>query len=186
MFNKLQFSHFQPKRTVVVALVLGIALLASACGGAVAKPANAAPSTAPAAAKEATPPASSKSAAADACALLSKDAVGKVLGQDVVDATGKGLGGVCTYTTKDLTVNLTVSSTGGIKFMSETLTQLGNLALVVPGLGDQAYFNLNSNTLFVLKGDAVYLFNINNSSYQYPEDGQAKQKALAEELLKSL
>ena len=185
MYKKSQFNN-QSKQIGIIAMICGIALLISACGGSAAVSPAAPPESAPTTAPEVNPPASSNPATQSACALLSKDSVSKVLGQDIVDATESGMGGICTYTTKDLTFILTVSSTGGAKFMPETLAKLGDLALVVPGLGDQAFFNLNTNTLFALKGDAVFLFNINNSNYQYPEDGQAKQKALAEVLISNL
>lgn len=170
----------------MIALISIIAILVSACGGSAAKLPAEAPAAVPTTASAANSPASSNSNTQNACDLLSKDDVGKILGQDVVDAVESGMGGVCTFTTKDLTFILTVSSTGGIKFMPETLAKLGDVAQVVTGLGDQAFYNLDSNTLFALKGDAVFLFNLHNSNYQYPEDGQAIQKTLAEQLISNL
>lgn len=186
MYIKSQLFKNPSKRAGIIAMICGIALLASACSGSAAVSPAAPPESAPATAPEVNPPEDSNTSTQNACALLSKDDVSKVLGQDVVDAAESGMGGVCTYTTKDLTFILTVSFTGGAKFMPETLAKLGDLALVVPGLGDQAFFNLNTNSLFALKGDAFFLFNINNSNYQYPEDGQAKQKALAEQLISNM
>ena len=186
MFKKIQFSNIPSKRTGMIALISIIAILVSACGGSTVKPSAEAPAAAPTSAPAANSPASSDSNTQNACNLLSKEDVGKVLGQDVGDAVESGMGGVCTFTSKDLTFILTVSSTGGIKFMSETLAKLGDAAQVVPGLGDQAFYNSDSKTLFALKGDAVFLFNLNNSNYQFPENGQALQKALAEQLISNL
>ena len=73
--------------------------------------------------------------------------------------------------------------------MATTLARLGNVAQVVPGLGDQAFFNTNSaNGLFVLKGDAQYLFNMSDTTFQPldPAMVQATEKALAVQLLSKL
>ena len=62
-------------------------------------------------------------------------------------------------------------------------------ALAVPGLGDQAYYNTNSaSALFVLKGDAEFLFSMSDLNYQ-PLDMatvQTTEKALAEQTLSNL
>jgi len=127
----------------------------------------------------------------DACSLLTKDDVGRILGQAVEDATAKGLGGVCSYKTKSLSLDLTVFASGGTAYLQQTQAKIGDLALVVPGLGDEAFYNTNSfvNTLFVRKGDAAYLIDVINqpsSQELSPEDVRAKEKALAEQLLSNL
>jgi predicted small secreted protein len=126
----------------------------------------------------------------DACTLLTKDDVSKVLGTPVDTATGSGLGGVCTYTAKNLKIDFTVAGhTGGAQAMATDFARLGNLALVVPGLGDQAFYNTNSAyALFVLKGDAEYLFGMSDVTYQPldPTVVQATEKALAVQLLSHL
>lgn len=175
-----------------VALVLAGSLLA-ACGQA------SAPSAIPSASSDASPATVTANPSdlnpspqeADACSLLTKDSVGKVLGETVEDATPKGLGGVCSYTTKTLSVDLTVVTSGGTAYLQQTQAKIGDLALVVPGLGDEAFYNTNSfvNTLFVRKGDAVYLIDVMNqpsSQELSPEDVRAKEKALAEQLLSNL
>jgi hypothetical protein len=73
--------------------------------------------------------------------------------------------------------------------MASTLTKLGDLALVVTGLGDQAFINTNSfvNTLFVLKGDAAFLINVTDSSGKLSAtDEQTMEKALAVQFLSHL
>jgi hypothetical protein len=125
-----------------------------------------------------------------ACSLLTKDEVSQVLGKPVDSAAGSGLGGVCTYVAKNLKIDFTVAGhTGGIKAMATDFARLGNLALVVPGLGDQAFYNTNSAyALFVLKGDAEYMFGMGDLTYQPldPAFVQATEKALAEQLLSHL
>jgi len=137
---------------------------------------------------EAPTSASSNTSTSDACALLTNDEVSASLGQTVVSAESSGLGGVCTYTGSNLQFDLTVSNTGGMKYMQQTMTSLGNMAMAVPGLGDQAFFNTNMNTLFVLKGDAAYLFSISDINYQPMDDTarQTMQTALAGQLVSHL
>ena len=112
-------------------------------------------------------------------------------GVSVLTAELSGLGGVCTYTTtSNLKIDFTTTGyMGGAKAMSTTLANLGELALVVPGLGDQAFYNTNAaSALFVLKGDAEYLFSMNDLNYQEldPAVVQATEKALAEKMLANL
>jgi hypothetical protein len=125
--------------------------------------------------------------ASDACALITKDDVSSVLGKPVDSATSSGLGGVCTYIASNLRFDLTVSNTGGTTYLQQTLANLGENALLVPGLGDEAFFNTNSATLLVRKGDAAYLFNLSDSNYQLADvDKQTLQKSLAEKLIANL
>jgi hypothetical protein len=135
-------------------------------------------------------PAGSSASTADACTLLTQDDVSNVLGVPVITAVGSGLGGVCTYTTTNLKIDLTIAGhTGGIKAMNTTLANLGNLAQLVPGLGDQAFYNTNSaNALFILKGDAEFLFDISDLNFQQldPAVVQSTEKPLAEKLLGKL
>lgn len=179
--------------TFLFAVVLLGASLTAACGQVVTPNANpSAPSGAPLATE--TPNSSDLNPIplkSDACTLLTRDDVSKVLGQAVDEATAKGLGGVCSYKTKTLSFDLTVFASGGTTYMQQVRAKIGDLALVVPGLGDEAFYNTNSfiNTLLVRKGDAVYLIDVMNepsSQELSPEDVQAKEKALAEQLLSSL
>jgi hypothetical protein len=126
----------------------------------------------------------------EACTLLPKEDVSQVLGAPVLSAEASGLGGVCTYKTENLGVDFTIAAhSGSTKSMNTTLTRLGDLALVVPGLGDLAFYNTASaNGLLLLKNDASYLFNISDLNYQPldPSFVQATEKALAEKLLSIL
>jgi hypothetical protein len=175
-----------------VTFLLGTGLLA-ACGQAATPTAN---SSAPADAQGATAApkatvASASSSKTDACALLPKETVGKVLGETVVTVTPKGLGGVCSYVTKNLDFELTTFHSGGTDYLKTTRAKLGDLALDAPGLGDEAFYNTNSivNTLFLRKGDAAYLLDVmNNPGVQglTPEALRALEKALAEQLIGNL
>ena len=177
---------------VFVVILLGASLLA-ACGQAAAPNTNpGAPAAAPLEpANQNSTDANSIPLNTDACTLLSKDEVGTVLTEAVVEATGQGLGSGCSYATQNLRFDLTVSQTGGISYLQGVRTNIGDLALVVPGLGDEAFYNTNSfiNTLMLRKGDTAYLFSVMNapsSQELSPEDVQAKEKALAELLLSHL
>jgi hypothetical protein len=171
---------------LVLTTLLGAGLLA-ACGQAATLATN---SGAPAASPKSTV-AGSNSPKTDACALLSKEEVGKVLGETVETVTPKGLGGVCTYDSANLSFDLTVFHTGGTEYLKTTRAKLGDLALDVPGLGDEAFYNTNSfvNTLFLRVGDAGYLLDVVNkpsSNAISPEALRAMEKALAEQLLGNL
>jgi hypothetical protein len=127
------------------------------------------------------------SATIDACSLLAKEDVGKVLGQAVDEVIGKGMGGVCTFNTKNSRFELTVTHTGGTQYIQGIRAKLGQSALDYPGLGDEALYNPFSYTLILRKGDAAYLINFYDSSHQLSdEDKQAKQKALAQLLVSKL
>jgi hypothetical protein len=189
MFNNINSALIQPNRFGMMIVITSIVLLSAACGSAAVPPTN--PTTAPvvAAPTQVVIPASSSSAKAGACTLLTQDDVSKALSTPVDAGMETGMGGVCTYTSSNLSVSLTVSHTGGIKYMQNTLAKLGDLALVVPGLGDQAFYNTNSivNSLMLLKGDAVYIISVSDSSGQLtPEEEQAKEKSLAEQMLSHL
>jgi hypothetical protein len=129
--------------------------------------------------------ATSKSSAAsskDACALLTKADVNKVLGQTFAPVAGTGQYGVCAYTFQLARIDLTISNTDGIQFMKTTRAKLAEMAIDVPGLGDEGLYNINSSTLFVRKGEAVYLLSYLDSMVTQ-EDKIAKEKVLAGLLL---
>jgi len=194
MLKRLKTSTFQPHRFWATFTISSMVVLATACGSAAGTPVN------PVATTGNVPPtstlvnapiqvatnASSSSDKADACTYLTQDDVSKALGITVDAGVSSGLGGVCTYTTTDLNAELTVTHTGGIKYLADTLVKLGDLALVVPGLGDQAFFNTNSfiNALFVRKGDVAFIISVSDLTYTTftPEDLQAKEQALAEQM----
>jgi hypothetical protein len=177
-----------------IGIFLGASLLA-ACGTAAMPTTNPA---APAAAAVATvaqaatdnpnpAPANSNPQKADACTFLSKDEVGQVLDQPVTDAVSSGLGGVCTYTSKDASVDLTITHTGGMKYMQGMMSKVGDTILAVNGVGDSAVYNTFSSTLIFSKGDAAYLIGYSDLTHAMTTDDiQAKQKALAAVLLSHL
>ena len=129
--------------------------------------------------------ASSPSNEQDACTYLTQADVSKVLAVAVDPGTSSGLGGVCTYVSANLKIDLTVTHSGGTQYLANVLANLGNLAVTVPGLGDQAFFNTNS--LLVRKGEVAFIFSITDTSYslQMP-DLQAKEQALAEQMFTHL
>jgi hypothetical protein len=155
-------------------------------------PTAAVPTAAPLATANAKPSTtSSNPVTADACSLLTKDEVSKVFAQAVLEVTPKDPRSDCLYKAKDLSFEVTVIHSGGAKYIKDTRTKLGDLALDLPGVGDGSFYNTNSfiNTLFLGKGDAVYLIDVKNvpSSHEItPEDVRAKEKALAQQLLSKL
>ena len=90
------------------------------------------------------------------------------------------------YAAKTLSFELTTVASGGAKYMQAVRKNIGDSALVVPGLGDEAFYNTTSyiNTLIIRAGDAVYLIDVmmDPSLQLLPEDVQAKEKALAIQL----
>ena len=199
MFSKFKTSPTLANRVGMLIALSSIVFIAAACAGSVpptanppaVPPGNAAATAAPAIVPtQASTPAIPSSNYPDACTVLTKDAVSQVLGTPVDTAVSSGLGGVCSYTSKNLKIDFTIAGhTGGKQAMTTTLARLGDIALLVPGLGDQAFYNTNSaNGLFVLKGDAEYLFNMSDVTFQPldPAVVQATEKALAEQLLSKL
>ncbi len=199
MFAKSNFSTRPGKRSGWLLLLASIVLFAAACGNSTPPPAILAPATqnpvATSAAvivpsQEPTQAGSaSGNASTDVCAILTNEEVGQALGVAADSIQRGNTGGVCNYTSANLSMDLTYSHTGGIKAMNTTLANLGDMAQVVPGLGDQAFYNTNSaNALFVLKGDGEYLFQLSDLTYQPldPSVVQAAEKALAESLVSKL
>jgi hypothetical protein len=188
--NTKRFSSVSASRIWMAIVLTGIVVFTAACGNSAGNSANSAQAPDNNAANPVvTDVPAAASSSADACSYLTKDDVAQALGIAVDSVNSSGMGGTCTYTAGNLSISLSLSSTGGVKAMNTTLTNLGDLALVVPGLGDLAFYNTNSaNALFVLKGDAEFLFNMSDINYQ-PLDSatvQANEKALAEALLSHL
>jgi hypothetical protein len=195
MFKEMKFSSKSKNRFWLTIVISSMVILTAACGNSAAtqaSPTTSSASVPPTSESVAVPTqvSSSAGAAAEACTLLTKEDVSKAIGITVDKTESKGLGGVCTYTAGNYSIDFTIAGhTGGIKAMNSTLTSLGDLALVVPGLGDQAFYNTNSaSALFLLKGDAEYMFSISSVDYQPLDaaDVQAKEKAMAEQLLSNL
>jgi hypothetical protein len=199
MFAKSNFSTRLGNRPGRLLLMASVVLFAAACGSSTLTPATLAPSTQNPAATSAAViipsleptqagPASN-SASIDICATLTNEDISQALGVKADSVQRSSTGGVCNYTSANLSMDLTYSHTGGVKAMNTTLANLGDMAQVVPGLGDQAFYNTNSaNALFVLKGDGEYLFQLSDLTYQPldPTIVQAAEKALAEILVSKL
>ena len=190
-----------------VAILIGASLLA-ACGQAPTPSANpgapAAASLAPLLATLASatlPPtvASSSPLTSDNCALLSKDEVGKVLGEAVVDLRDPTQHGtLCVYQTQNLILELGFLHTFGgygnsVNYMQTTHSDgIGDAPLDVAGLGDEAFYHGKSTyrILFVRKGDTVYTFGVRNvtadQSLSAPDNAQALEKSLADLLVPRL
>jgi hypothetical protein len=126
------------------------------------------------------------------CTRLTKDDVGKVLGQTVTDVREEAKGTLCVYQTKAVIFELTFPNTGvisGVKFM-ENIRAINNSTLI-PGLGDEAFYNTSSSyrILYVRKGNSVYTFGIRSeppSQLPSPENIKSMEKTFAELLLTRL
>jgi hypothetical protein len=189
MNKNRRFTTIRNNHLWMVIVVSAVTLLATACGSSAASQSNTGSGYGmvdPTAPVTSTSPASA-SGSADACTLLTQDDVSQAIGVAVDNVTPSGLGGVCNYSTANLKMDLTVSHTGGVKYLQDTRAKLGSDGVDVPGLGDGALFNPNSSMLMVVKGDAVYLFSYYDSSQQLTQENiQAKEKAMAEQLLSRL
>ena len=130
------------------------------------------------------------------CALLSKDEVGKVLGEAVVDLkdpTKDGL--LCEYLTQNLILELgfyhTFIGTGNsVNYMQQLRTDgIGVAPVEVTGLGDEALYHGDSNhrVLYVRKGDTVYTMGVVNvtadNSLSSPDNALTLEKSLADLLM---
>ena len=130
------------------------------------------------------------------CALLSKDEVGKVLGEAVVDLkdpTKDGL--LCEYLTQNLILELgfyhTFIGTGNsVNYMQQLRTDgIGVAPVEVTGLGDEALYHGESNhrVLYVRKGDTVYTIGVRNvtadNSLSSPDNALTLEKSLADLLM---
>lgn len=178
MNKKNFFPSLRSTRTGVIAILLGISLIVSACGGA------------PAAASSNTvgvnPTAGASSGGKVSGALLSKEEVGQILGQPVVDVRVTGNGTIVAYQTKSLILEVLSLKTGGISaadYMKGVRETNGNAALVA-GVGDEAFYNTTAYRIFfVRKGDSVYSFGLRSepaSSVPSDTDIKAMEKSVAE------
>jgi hypothetical protein len=141
-------------------------------------------------------PTSSIPLTAGNCTLLTKDDVSKVLAQAVEEVRDPVHDGtLCEYQTKNLILDLAVVPKApgetGVQYMQRVRASLGQSALDVPGLGDEAFYALLTShaILRVRKGDSVYSFGLKGVSPADTlslEDAKAKEKALAELLLSRL
>jgi hypothetical protein len=186
-----------------VLILIGASLLA-ACGQVPAANANSsapavAPLSQPATAIPQSTNANSNPANAGNCSLLSKDEVGTVLGEAVVDVRDPVKdGSLCVYQTQNLILELSfIHKFGGytdsVTYMQATRTNnIGDAPVDVPGLGDEAFYHGSAayRLLLVRKGDTVYSFGVRNvtadQSLSSPANAQALEKSIAELLLPRL
>ena len=190
-----------------IGLLLFVMLLLAACGltpvqgtgpaapviATVAPLASAAPlaTTIPAATVANTVP-----VAGNNCALLSKDEIGKVLGETVVDLKDPTKDGtLCEYLTQNLILELGfyhifIGSGNSVNYMQQLRTDgIGVAPVEVTGLGDESLYHGESNhrVLYVRKGDTVYTMGVVNvtadNSLSSPDNALTLEKSLADLLM---
>ncbi len=188
---------------ISVVVLIGTILMA-ACSQAAASTAN---PNAPAVASLASPATAipqstdtnSVPAMAGNCTLLSKDEIGTVLGEAVVDVRDPAKdGSLCVYQTQNLILELnTLKVFGGFGDSVNYMQQIrandianGDTPLDVAGLGDEAFYHGGSGyyrVLLVRKGAIVYSFGLRNitadQSLSSPDNAEALEKVLADLLL---
>jgi len=133
------------------------------------------------------------------CAILSKDDVGKVLGEAVMDLRDPTKHGtLCVYQTQNLILELGFLHTfagyaNSADYMQKVHADgLGDTPVDVTGLGDEAFYHGNAKyrILFVRKGDTVYTFGVRtvtaDQSLASPDNAQALEKSVADLLMPSL
>jgi hypothetical protein len=189
-----------------VIILIG-AFLMAACGQAATPTVNA---SAPAAASN-TPPAQASPKPTDAnppapatanCALISKDEVGTILGEAVIEVRDPAKdGSLCVYQTQNLILEFNTQRVFGgfidsVNFMKQiraNYIESSDTPLEVPGLGDEAFYHGGSGlvrALLVRKGAIVYSFGLRNvtadQSLSSPDNAEAMEKSLAELVLSRL
>jgi hypothetical protein len=181
------------------AIILIGTILMAACGQAAAPTANAsAPavaSLAPIAQASPNPTeANLPSLAASNCTIVSKDELGTVLGESVVDVREEGKGTICAYQTANLILEMNFLNTGGLtaeQYM-QNIRSINENGVSITGLGDDAFNNAKPAypILHVRKGNSVFTFGLRNvtadQSLSSPDNAQALEKSLAELLLSRL
>jgi hypothetical protein len=133
------------------------------------------------------------------CAVVTKDEVGTVLGEAVVEVRNPDQKGVnCVYQTKDLILEInTLNSFGSygnsVDYMKATRDNgVGEPALDVPGLAEEAFYHgaAKYRLLLVRLGPTVYSFGVRNvtadQSLSSPANAQALEQATAELFLGNL
>jgi hypothetical protein len=181
------------------AIMLIGAILMAACGQAATPTANA---SAPAVATPAplataipkTTDANSSSVATSNCSIVSKDEIGTVLGEVIVDAREKGNGTICAYQTANLILEINFLNTGGFtpeQYM-QNIRSINENGVSITGLGDDAFNTAKPAypILHVRKGNSVFTFGLRNvtadQSLSSPDNAQALEKSVAELLISRL
>lgn len=180
MVKTKKVSRFQPNRLWTMIALSSVVLIAAACGPAAAPGANPGAPTVelqaplPTAMPQPTDT-SSIPVTADNCTLLSKDEVGKVLAEDVVDARQPSTdGSLCVYQTQNLILELTFlhkfgGSGNSVQYMKDVRSNgIGDSPVDVAGLGDEAFYHGSSKyrLLLVRKGETVYGFGVRYAAAQ--------------------
>ena len=157
----------------MIALVFGLALIASACGGAVVTSSASTPTERPTALPQAS------GADVDVCALITAAEAEVVMGQAVtsnlpfseVDSDYGEMVSSCYYTGKDLTIVVSTVDFGSAQSASEKLQikygkeLAGGEGVTIseePGLGEKAYWTIieNAGIYTFLKGSRVFVVGI--------------------------
>jgi hypothetical protein len=128
------------------------------------------------------------------CTLLSKDEIGTVLGETVVEVRDEAKNTICAFQTANLILEMNFLNTGamtGEQYM-QNIRSINENGVSITGLGDDA-FNKASPVypiLIVRKGNSVYSFGLRNvtadQSLSSPDNAQELEKAIAELLLSRL
>jgi hypothetical protein len=132
----------------------------------------------------------------DNCTILSKDDVGKVLGEAVVDLRDPTKHGtVCVYQTQNLILEVNFLHSFGayadsVEYMKQTRANgVGDAPVDVAGLGDEAFYHGAAvyRLLLVRKGATVYSLGVRSvtadQSLAAPDNAQALEKSLADLLM---
>ena len=193
-------------------LLLFVTVLLAACSQAAApnagpvssSPAVVQSTSAPQAAAASSVPtaASSIPSASSNCTVLSKEEVGTILGEAVVEVRDPAKdGSLCVYQTQSLILEFNTQTVFGgfvdsVNFMQQmraNFNNSGDTTLDVPGLGDESFYHGGSGTiraLLVRKGGNVYSFAVRNITADYslssPDNAETMEKALAVLLLTRL
>jgi hypothetical protein len=190
-------------------IFLFVTILLAACGQAAVPTARTAPTSpsvvqstsAPQAAVASPIPtvASSLPPAAANCTVLSKDEVGTILAEPVLEIRDPVKdGSLCVYQTQNLILEFNTQTVFGgfvdsVNFMQQFRANYiasGETPLDVPGLGDEAFYHGGSGyvrVLLVRKGAVVYSFGLRKVTTDYslssPDNAEELEKALADLLL---
>ncbi|MCC6236806.1 MAG: hypothetical protein IT299_04440 [Dehalococcoidia bacterium] len=168
-------------------LVSGALLLLASCGGTEVAPSSSATTAATSAAKSAstagaaatavkaastaaaTAAAKAGATAADACALLTVEEVGRVMGATGVKAEGQPeLAGATYCTYRDASGNPIVA-TSYLKAGAAAFNAVSSGMQAQSGIGDRAQWDDNSATLQVLKGQTVHAITAGDGRMANPQ-----------------
>ena len=187
MSNKSQFSKVKSNRMGLIAIVCGIAIIASACGGAAVNSTDPTPGTA----NEVASPTETSTAVSteipavlpqasgadpDACSLITTGEAEAVMGQPVASVNpfselDQDYGETvfsCYYMGKDLTLIISKVDLGSAQAASEAMQQqlikeqTDNKDVIIseePGLGEKAYWTTveNAGIYSFLKGGRILI-----------------------------